>query len=89
MGLPEEAAAALLIGFLRKDVAIGMLLPLGMNPLQLVIATTVLTIYFPCVATFAVLVRELGIQDLLKSVLLMITAALIVGGIMRLILLGL
>jgi ferrous iron transport protein B len=88
-GLPEEAAAALLIGFLRKDVAIGMLLPLGMNPLQLVIATTVLTTYFPCVATFAVLVRELGIQDLLKSVLLMITAALIVGGIMRLILLGL
>jgi ferrous iron transport protein B len=35
-GLPKEAAAALLIGFLRKDVAIGMLLPLGMNPLQLV-----------------------------------------------------
>ncbi len=88
-GLPKEAAAALLIGFLRKDVAIGMLLPLGMNPLQLVIASTVLTIYFPCVATFAVLVRELGIQDLLKSVLLMITAALIVGGIMRLVLLGL
>jgi ferrous iron transport protein B len=87
-GLPEEAAAALLIGFLRKDMAIGMLLPLGMNPFQLVIASTVLTIYFPCVATFAVLVRELGIRDLLKSVLLMIAAALIVGGIMRLILLG-
>ncbi|HIH87076.1 MAG TPA: ferrous iron transporter B, partial [Methanosarcinales archaeon] len=87
-GLPKEAAAALLIGFLRKDMAIGMLLPLGMNPLQLVIASTVLTIYFPCVATFAVLVRELGIKDLLKSVLLMIAAALIVGGIMRLILLG-
>jgi len=87
-GLPEEAAAALLIGFLRKDMAIGMLLPLGMNPFQLVIASTVLTIYFPCVATFAVLVRELGIRDLFKSVLLMIAAALIVGGIMRLILLG-
>ncbi|MCG7847646.1 MAG: ferrous iron transport protein B, partial [ANME-2 cluster archaeon] len=77
-----------LIGFLRKDVAIGMLLPLGMNPLQLVIAATVLTIYFPCVATFAVLVRELGIRDMAKSVLIMIAAAMIVGGIMRLILLG-
>ena len=87
-GLPKEAAAALLIGFLRKDVAIGMLLPLGMNPLQLVIASTVLTIYFPCVATFAVLLRELGIRDMAKSVLIMIAAALIVGGIMRLILLG-
>jgi len=87
-GLPKEAAAALLIGFLRKDMAIGMLLPLGMSPHQLVIAATVLTIYFPCVATFAVLVRELGIKDLLKSVLLMIAAAMIVGGLMRLILLG-
>jgi len=87
-GLPKEAAAALLIGFLRKDMAIGMLLPLGMSPNQLVIAATVLTIYFPCVATFAVLVRELGIQDMAKSILLMIAAALIVGGIMRLILLG-
>jgi ferrous iron transport protein B len=87
-GLPKEAAAALLIGFLRKDMAIGMLLPLGMNPFQLVIAATVLTIYFPCVATFAVLVRELGMWDMSKSVLIMIAAALIVGGIMRLILLG-
>lgn len=87
-GLPKEAAAALLIGFLRKDMAIGMLLPLGMSPHQLVIAATVLTIYFPCVATFAVLVRELGIRDMAKSVLIMIAAALIVGGVMRLILLG-
>jgi len=87
-GLPKEAAAALLIGFLRKDVAIGMLLPLGMSPHQLVIAATVLTIYFPCIATFAVLVRELGIRDMAKSVLIMIAAAIIVGGIMRLILLG-
>jgi len=54
-----------------------------------VIAATVLTIYFPCVATFAVLVRELGIRDMAKSVLIMIAVALIVGGIMRLILLGL
>jgi len=87
-GLPKEAAGALLVGFMRKDVAVGMLLPLGMSPLQLVIAATVLTVYFPCVATFAVLFRELGIKDLVRSTLLMIAAALIVGGVMRLILLG-
>jgi ferrous iron transport protein B len=87
-GLPKEAVAALLVGFLRKDVAIGMLLPLDMSPLQLVIAVTILSVYFPCVATFAVLFRELGIRDLVRSTLLMIATALIVGGIMRLILLG-
>ena len=88
LGLPDESTTALLIGFLRKDLAVGMLLPLGMKPLQLVIATTILAIYFPCIATFAVMLKELGIKDLMKSVAIMIATALIVGGAMRGVLLG-
>ncbi|MCD6248240.1 MAG: ferrous iron transporter B [Hadesarchaea archaeon] len=87
-GLPGAASLALLAGFLRKDLAVGMLLPLSMSAMQLVIAVTVLAIYFPCVATFAVLFRELGWRDLLKSTLIMIGTAVLVGGIMRVILLG-
>jgi ferrous iron transport protein B len=87
-GLPEDATGALLVGFMRKDVAVGMLLPLDMNPFQLVIAATVLTVYFPCIATFAVLLRELGVKDMVKATALMIITAIIVGGVMRLILLG-
>jgi ferrous iron transport protein B len=87
-GLPEEATGALLVGFMRKDVAVGMLLPLDMDPMQLVVAATVLTVYFPCIATFAVLVRELGVRDMAKSAALMIVTALVVGGILRLILIG-
>lgn len=86
-GLPKGAVAALVVGFLRKDLAIGMLLGLGMSPLQLVIAATVLTIYFPCAATFATIFKELGIKDLLKSVGVMLVTVLIVGTLMRLILL--
>ena len=85
-GLPSEAIAALVVGFLRKDVAVGMLVPLNLSLKQLVIASVVLAMYFPCVATFAVMVRELGIKDMLKSVLIMIIATLIVGGILNLIL---
>jgi len=88
-GLPKEATTALLIGFLRKDLAVGMLLPLAMSPLQLVIATTLLTIYFPCVGTFAVMFRELGIRDMIKATLFMAGTAFLVGGAMRLVLLGL
>ncbi len=87
-GLPQEATTALLVGFLRKDLAVGMLLPLGMSPLQLVIATTLLTIYFPCVGTFAVMFRELGIRDMIKATAFMAGTAFVVGGAMRLILLG-
>jgi ferrous iron transport protein B len=86
LGLPQDAVGALIIGFLRKDVAVGMLLPLGLNLSQLIIASVVLTMYFPCVATFAVLIKELGIRDMLKSALIMLFSALIVGGLLNLIL---
>jgi ferrous iron transport protein B len=65
-----------------------MLISLNMAPLQLVIAVTMLTIYFPCVATFAVLIKELGIKDMLKSAAIMVGVAIIVGFLLRIILLG-
>jgi len=89
LGLPHDATTALLIGFLRKDLAVGMLIPLNMHPLQLVIAATLLTVYFPCVATFVIMFKELGVRDTLKSVAIMVTVALLIGGIMRIGLLGL
>jgi len=87
-GLEKEATTALLVGFLRKDLAVGMLLPLGMAPVQLVVATVVLSMYFPCVATFAILLKELGLKDMFKSVALMMLTVFIVGGILRLLLIG-
>lgn len=87
-GLPGEATTSLVIGFLRKDLAVGTLIPLQLSAFQLVIAVTMLTIYFPCMATFAVLLRELGIKDLIKSTMLMIATAGSVGIILRLVLLG-
>jgi len=83
LGLPREAVGALIVGFLRKDVAIGMLSPLNMSMGQLVIASVVLTMYFPCIATFTVLLKELGIKDMLKSSAIMVFATLLVGGIMN------
>ncbi len=83
LGLPKEAVSALIIGFLRKDVAVGMLAPLNLSAGQLVIACVVLAMYFPCVATFAVLIKELGIKDMFKSTLIMLISALMVGTILN------
>jgi len=85
-GLPPSAISALLVGFLRKDVAVGMLGPLNLTTKQLIIGSVILAVYFPCVATFVVLIRELGIRDMIKSAILMIMTAIIVGGILNLIL---
>ena len=88
LGLPQEAVGALIIGFLRKDVAVGMLVPLGLTVKQLIIASIVLAMYFPCVATFTTLVKELGVVDMLKSAGIMIVSSLIVGGLLNFILPG-
>jgi len=85
-GLPREAISALLIGFLRKDIAVGMLGPLNLTTKQLVTGSVILTIYFPCIATFTVLSRELGIKNMAKAASLMLITALLVGGILNLIL---
>lgn len=86
LGLPRDAVGALVIGFLRKDVAVGMLSPLGLSMRQLVVASVVLAMYFPCVATFIVLIKELGIKDMAKSAAIMVSSALAVGGLLNLIL---
>ena len=85
-GLPSGAVAALIVGFLRKDVAVGMLVPLQLTFKQLIISSVVLTMYFPCAATFAVMMKELGVKDMLKSALIMIISTLLVGGLLNLIL---
>ncbi len=78
-GLPKEAIVALAVGFLRKDVAVGMLAPLGLSAKQLFIAATLLAISFPCVATFIVLWKELGAKDLVKAALIMVSVSIVVG----------
>jgi ferrous iron transport protein B len=42
--------------------------------------------FFPCIATFIVLLKELGLTGLLKSTLVMVIAALLTGGLLNLIL---
>jgi len=84
MGLPREAVGGLVVGFLRKDVAVGMLAPLGLSFRQTVVACVVLALYFPCVATFAVMLRELRIRKLLMASVIMVVTALAAGTLLNL-----
>jgi ferrous iron transport protein B len=84
MGLPDKAVIALVIGFLRKDVAVGMLAPMDLTDQQLVIGCVVLAMFFPCIATFVVMLRELGWKDMLKSSAIMLAASVTVGTILNL-----
>ena len=83
LGLPKEAVTALLIGMLRKDVAVGMLAPLSLTTDQLVVGCVVLAMFFPCIATFVVLLKELGPISTLRSFSIMILVALTTGGLLN------
>lgn len=85
-GLPKEGVVAIVIGFLRKDVAIGMLAPLALSAGQLVVGCVVLTMFFPCIAAFVVFARELGVKRLIGATAIMIAATVVVGGLLNLIL---
>jgi ferrous iron transport protein B len=78
-GLPEEAIVPLLIGILRKDVAIGMLAPIELTTHQLITGSVILAMFFPCIATFVILFRELKFRDSLKAIGVMLLTVMIVG----------
>jgi len=42
--------------------------------------------FFPCIATFTILLKELGIKDMLKSAAIMIGVATVTGTVLNLVL---
>ena len=94
LGLPAVAGLALVFGVLRKELALQFLVALAlveyggnvdnlrlfMDPRQIFVFALVTTIYFPCLATAAVLGRELGWRSAAAIMALSIGLAVLVGG---------
>lgn len=79
LGLPEQAVSVVLLGFLRKDISIALLLPLGLTAKQAVTGSLFLVMYLPCVATFAVATREAGWRSMAKLIAVTLGWAVAVG----------
>lgn len=87
LGLPVGTGIALIFGLLRKELALIMLatyfgttnFALFMTPAQMLVFTIVMVLYIPCIATFAVLIREYGAKRALAITLMNITLAIAVG----------
>jgi len=85
LGLPKETVSVVVLGFLRKDISIALLEPFGLNVKQLMVASVFLVLYLPCLATFSMLIKEVGFKDSLKVVAITFAAALLVSGALNLI----
>jgi len=89
-GVPGETVPALVAGFMRKDLAVAQLSAVSMTPFQTIMSVVMVSIYFPCVATFAMLLKEGresgGALKVLGGALATLVAALFLwGGLLRLI----
>jgi ferrous iron transport protein B len=94
MGLPSEVGVPLIFGILRKELSLIMLSQaLGtvqfssvLTSTQMVVYATFVMFYLPCLATLAVLKRELGTKAMtaiaLLTVVIALISALIVRGVM-------
>ena len=82
LGLPKEAIASFLIGIVRKDAAVVLLESYNLSPWQMATAITSLILYFPCIATFIILLKELKIKDTIKAIVIMSITTLVMGFIM-------
>ncbi len=96
LGLPPETAAALVYGILRKELTVELLIILANGPLntfmttrQLFVFALITTLYIPCIATVAVLVREYRWKYTLILATTTIFLAFFVGGIANWTLIGL
>jgi ferrous iron transport protein B len=84
LGLPPAAAIPIVMGVFRKDIAMGLLIPLHLSASQTLVAVVVLAMTFPCIATFIILWKELGTKRMLMSTSIMISAAMVTGGLLNL-----
>jgi len=98
LGLPAITGLVLLAGFLRKEMALGLLyvlaaaqygsgfkLPDLMSSQQMFIFALVVALYIPCLASFSVLGKELGWKKAVYIGLLTTVIALTIGGLFHLI----
>jgi len=82
--LPPEVGIAIIIGALRKDVAVGILGRYELSPIQMLTAITVITLSFPCIGSFVIVLSEFGIKRTLKIIAIMFATALTIGSFLGL-----
>jgi ferrous iron transport protein B len=87
LGLPPQASAAFLMGFLRRDFgATGLFVMQSqgmLTPLQVVVAMTTITLFVPCVASVMMIAKERDWRTAGGIVAVIFPLAFVVGGLLN------
>ncbi len=96
LGLPAVVIIAFLVGILRKEMSVALLVILAapltldqfMTPEQFVVFGMVMAVFMPCLATFTVMGREIGWKDTVIIAFVSMAVAILIGSLFNLILIA-
>ncbi len=87
LGLPEKAAEAFLVGFLRRDYGAAGLFVLAqagqMNEVQILVSLVTITLFVPCIANVFIILKERGWKATLAMLAFIFPFSFLVGGILN------
>ncbi len=85
LGLPKEASAAFVMGFLRRDFGATGLFAMTehLSAIQAVVGMVTITLFVPCIASVMMIVKEQGLKVAVVLLALIIPTAFLIGGILN------
>jgi ferrous iron transport protein B len=85
LGLPKEASAAFVMGFLRRDFGATGLFAMShqLSPIQAVVGMVTITLFVPCIASVMMIIKEQGMKVTAAMLALIIPFAFLIGGILN------
>ncbi|KGG80541.1 ferrous iron transporter B [Caloranaerobacter azorensis H53214] len=87
VGLPDDVATVFLFGFFRRDYGAAGLYDLQqagiLSPRQLVVAAATLTLFVPCVAQFAMMIKERGAKTAVLMGIFILIFSFIAGFVLN------
>ncbi|KAB2921069.1 MAG: ferrous iron transport protein B [Dechloromonas sp.] len=86
LGLPKEASAAFVMGFLRRDFGATGLFAMAdaLDPIQAVVGMITITLFIPCFASLMMMVKEQGLKTAAAMVAIIVPFAFFIGGLFNL-----
>jgi ferrous iron transport protein B len=83
LGLPKEASAAFVMGFLRRDFGATGLFTMAeaLTPIQAVVGMITITLFIPCFASLLMMVKERGLKTAALMAALIVPFAFFIGGL--------
>jgi ferrous iron transport protein B len=85
LGLPPEASAAFVMGFLRRDFGATGLFALShqLDMVQAVVGMVTITLFVPCIASVMMIAKEQGVRTTALMLAIIMPTAFFVGGVLN------